>query len=442
MSGTARVGLAFALVLLGASSVAAQTRSLSLRASALVAEPVSGRLYAALPAEAGASGNSVVAIDPVSATAGAPVFVGSDPSVLAATDDGQYLYIGFAGASVVRRFDVAGNAAGPIYPLPRGGLQYDVEHAHALATVPGQPHTFIVGQAASHSRRLRLVVYDDGLARPASPLLLCDAFVVADATTVVAASASTLYRLRLDPSGLTIEAQLDSPLGMGQLLGVANGLVFTNRAVFDLGQMREVRVRTPRLPFGSAIRPIAATAQGRYYEVAGGTLVAESLDTFDVLGSTQLDTRLGEPRGLVGLNGGVAYLTTRPQVVLVGDFAAPVPPRSLAPTARIDLTGCLTCRAGDGFVATATLVNPSPVPVRVEVKARLRRRDDLDIDLSPFGGPHGVVDLLPGTRGLALLQGVIPPGFTVVGDWRVELTLVEPVSGRTYATASQTFTIQ
>jgi hypothetical protein len=438
-----RVACGLVMAVLGVSSALAQTRTLPLRASALIAEPVSGRLYAALPARAGATGNSLVPIDPATATAGTPVFVGSDPDVLAATSDGQFIYVGLRGASAVRRFDVASNTAGPLYPLRRGGSQFDPEYARKLATVPAQPTTIVVGQSNEYSSSMRLVVYDDGVPRPVSPDVSFDDFVVIDPQTVVAASAFALVRLRLDGSGLTEEARLPGRWAGGALLGAAHPLVYARGGAFDVAAMREVRVMTPRPLYGGVTPPLVVPAQGRYYGVAGGALVAQALDTFDLLSSTPLDPQLGEPRALVSLGGGIAYITDRPRIVLVGDFGAPPPSPVPAPgpTARVDLTGCTACQGGEAFRATATFDNPGPVPVRVEVKARMTRQYGTEFDLSPFGGRHGEMDLPPGTQTITLLQGIVPPSFSLFGDWRIELALVEPASGRTFATTSQTFTI-
>ena len=74
-------------------------------------DKVSKKLFASIPSVAGPSGNSVTEIDPVTATLGTSVFVGSEPNKIAVSDDGQTLYVGIDGAASVRRVDVASHTA-------------------------------------------------------------------------------------------------------------------------------------------------------------------------------------------------------------------------------------------------------------------------------------------------------------------------------------------
>ncbi|MBL8860969.1 MAG: hypothetical protein JNK02_03075, partial [Planctomycetes bacterium] len=63
----------------------------------LVWDPVSSKLYGTVQGTTGSGGNSVVPIDPYSHTVGTPVFVGSQPSRIAISDNGQYLYAALEG---------------------------------------------------------------------------------------------------------------------------------------------------------------------------------------------------------------------------------------------------------------------------------------------------------------------------------------------------------
>jgi hypothetical protein len=75
-------------------------------ASGLLFEPYSQQLYATLPGTAtNLTGNSVVTINPFTGTVGTPVPVGSQPTVMAETADGNYLYIGLSGSASLAQFD-------------------------------------------------------------------------------------------------------------------------------------------------------------------------------------------------------------------------------------------------------------------------------------------------------------------------------------------------
>ena len=73
--------------------------------SDLVYDAVSQRLYAAVRAGVGNPG-SVVPINPVNGALGTAITVGIEPSKIAISDDGQYLYIGFDGQPSVQRIDL------------------------------------------------------------------------------------------------------------------------------------------------------------------------------------------------------------------------------------------------------------------------------------------------------------------------------------------------
>src|SRR5438105_17664 len=78
----------------------------------IVSNPQMGVLHASVPSSFGPTGNSIITVDPVAASVGQPVFIGSEPNKLALSSDGKVLYAGLDGASAVRRFDVTTNTAG------------------------------------------------------------------------------------------------------------------------------------------------------------------------------------------------------------------------------------------------------------------------------------------------------------------------------------------
>jgi len=74
----------------------------------IVFEPFTRLLFASLPSTATQlTGNSIVSIDPLTGTLSAPVFIGSEPTRLAVSDDGQYLYVVLSGSNAVRRMALA-----------------------------------------------------------------------------------------------------------------------------------------------------------------------------------------------------------------------------------------------------------------------------------------------------------------------------------------------
>jgi hypothetical protein len=114
-------------------------------ANAIALDPYSQMLYAAVPSTAtNIAGNSVVRINPITGAVGAPVFVGSQPTVLAETSDGKYLFIGLSGANSLAQFDLEQRKLIATIPLslPQGGPTSVT--ASWLATMPGSDTTLAV----------------------------------------------------------------------------------------------------------------------------------------------------------------------------------------------------------------------------------------------------------------------------------------------------------
>ena len=70
-------------------------------------EPFSGKLYASVGSGSGTvTGNSIAAITPATATIGTPVYVGSQPTKMAISDDGNIMYVLLGGANSFVRFNL------------------------------------------------------------------------------------------------------------------------------------------------------------------------------------------------------------------------------------------------------------------------------------------------------------------------------------------------
>ena len=111
-------------------------------------DPFTRKIYATLPSSATPlTGNSVVAIDPVSGTVGTPVHVGSEPDVMAETTDGNYLYIGLSGADSLGQFNLITQQLQATIPLNLNPAPYGMGgpiSAYGLAAMPGSDTTLAV----------------------------------------------------------------------------------------------------------------------------------------------------------------------------------------------------------------------------------------------------------------------------------------------------------
>jgi uncharacterized repeat protein (TIGR01451 family) len=88
-------------------------QSVALDTNDIVFDPFTRKIYASVPSTATqVAGNSIVSIDPLTGTLGTPVPLGSEPTRLALSDDGKYLYATLAGNNSVRRLDLTTLTAG------------------------------------------------------------------------------------------------------------------------------------------------------------------------------------------------------------------------------------------------------------------------------------------------------------------------------------------
>ena len=122
---------------------AVTTRSITLASNDLVFDPFSQRLLASIPGRVGGNGNSIAFIEPLAGVVEQTIAIGSEPTKLALSDNGQYLYTALDGAGAVRRLDLTTKTAGAQFSLdinaPFGQL-----YARDIAVMPGNPKTIAI----------------------------------------------------------------------------------------------------------------------------------------------------------------------------------------------------------------------------------------------------------------------------------------------------------
>jgi len=92
---------------------------LSIKTNEIEFNPHDNLLYATRPSTAGAEGNSVTRIDPLTGNILGSVFVGSEPNDLAFSDTGETMYTVLEGAFSIQRYDVATHTPGLQFPGQR-----------------------------------------------------------------------------------------------------------------------------------------------------------------------------------------------------------------------------------------------------------------------------------------------------------------------------------
>src|SRR5437879_4588216 len=185
------------VLLLEATAASADIRQVALKTNDLIYNPATRLIYASVPSKAGALGNSIVAIDPVSGSIGAPVSSGSEPGKLALSEDGRYLYVALDGAAAVRRLDLVMGKADLLFSLGKGAFSGPF-FVDDMKVLPGSPQSVAVARknlmfTPGHAG---VAIYDNGVPRPEVTTELIGNNVITFGST-----AARLYGLDTETSG-------------------------------------------------------------------------------------------------------------------------------------------------------------------------------------------------------------------------------------------------
>ena len=199
-------------------------------ANSILFDPYSQSLYATLSSSAtGITGNSVVAINPFTGAVGTPVAVGSEPTVMTETGDGDYLYIGLSGSKSLAQFNLLNQTLTATIPLTitQGNTSTSITAAW-LAAMPGTDNTLAVSPFTSEvgildingstgsfrSNLAKVGLWDYGPQYPVFP-----------SPTELYTAYDGFYRYSIDANGLTEVDQTGLSRAPGQIQ-LANGLVY------------------------------------------------------------------------------------------------------------------------------------------------------------------------------------------------------------------------
>lgn len=165
-------------------------------ANDMIYEPFTRRLYLAMSDYNGA-GPTLLSVDPATGAQGTPLGLPGNPEVLAASDDGQFIYIGFNPQPLIARFNVPAQTIdsqfAPACPF-----------AFSLAVMPGHPHTIAAACNGVTG------IYDDGVPRPVTFSAANGIVAFGSDSSLFMNSlgepGSNIYRLAVDANGVTLDA--------------------------------------------------------------------------------------------------------------------------------------------------------------------------------------------------------------------------------------------
>jgi hypothetical protein len=217
--------------------------SVPITASALIADPVGGLLYAAIPSSASQNPNTVIPITPSTGAMGTPVPVASNPRALAVSDDGTELYV--ASDGVLQRFNLKTMTLEKSFNLPIDPM-WGQTYVQEMHVVPGSPQSIVVELFANvDPAEDGLALYNDsglvnwlpGVGTSGSQSLEVNSFTFTSPSAVYAlpgpiAGAVPFAEVQVSPSGLAYAgagAPSSSPVvALGNVLRSDGSLLYTN----------------------------------------------------------------------------------------------------------------------------------------------------------------------------------------------------------------------
>jgi hypothetical protein len=315
--------------------------SITQAAKDLVYDPVNQVLYLSVTGTAATHPNTICILNPTTATVSSAQPAGSNPNVLAISDDSQFLYAGIDGSASVQRFTLPSLATDINYPLPTDSFGGGPFFALDLQVAPGAPHTTAVTLAVSGSSPAAqggITIFDDSTAR----LTIAKGFgpgggggVLYDslqwgssAATLLAANNEDtgfdFYTLSVNSSGVTLNQDFPNAFNS-----------FTNRIHFDAG------TQLVYADDGHAVNASTGAPAGNFNFITSGRMVPDStvnkaffltglgsssvtisaydLKLFSIIDTITVSPVVGTPQRLIrwGQNG-LAFNTDGGQIVLIG----------------------------------------------------------------------------------------------------------------------------
>ena len=222
----------------------------SLTANHMIFDPYSRLLYASVNSAATqVAGNTLVSIDPATGNLGTPIPAGNQPSSLALTDDGQYLYVNQTGSSSVGRFKMSTQSFDFSFPITPGSLySYVTPSLRDIATMPGTDNTVAVDTGLSAGFGLWDVdpVLDTATARGTTSGTYTG-------SSLQFLSASTIFSFDIDTSGNTFNAYTAG----------TSGLLTQSKNSYTLNSFSAFKIRNgiAYANFGGVANPALAPVQ-------------------------------------------------------------------------------------------------------------------------------------------------------------------------------------
>ena len=205
------------------------------------------------PAPTDQNGNSIGIINPATLALEKTIFIGSEPTIMDISDDGQYIYVGFSGSSTVRRFNVNTQTADIQFPLGSDNFSGPF-YAYDIAVMPGNPNTIAVSRIVNNSTGFYgVAIYDSGTPRPTTTI---STYPNNDSYVIRFINSTTMWGFNNHSTGfdfnkLTVDATgVKEGTNVGSIVNSfsVNDFVYDNtktKAFFDYGAVIDLSYSLP-----------------------------------------------------------------------------------------------------------------------------------------------------------------------------------------------------
>ena len=353
------------------TQVATGIVQLPVAANDLVYDPNTQKVYASLPGSAGAFGNSLAPIDPLTGNMSTPIFMGSEPKKLAIANNKQFVYAGLDGIGGVRRFDLGSQTAGLQFSL--GSLQFGGRlYVDDMAVLPDNANAVAISRRSLNisPRHQGVVVYDDSTIRPnasgGATLNEAIEFSATPSKLYGYNNESTefgIHKLIVNSGGVSVASTLSTSIqGFGVDIKYSNGNLYSSTG---RGVNAETGAGLGTFPGVNTFAFVPDAAVKRVYYITGTgvatTIQAFDQDTFASTGSLIIPGVNGTATNLIrwGTNG-LAFTTSGNQIFFVQTDLVPAPTKSASTTA---LSSSLNpSNSGQSITLTATISSAAGAP--------------------------------------------------------------------------------
>lgn len=267
----------------------------------LIYAPEKDRIYATVPNVSPdlTYRNRLIVINPYLGTIENSYFVGSDPSSLALSEDGQFLYIGLRGAPSYVKFDLYSHTIWNTFNVGNGTNISNPAYVEQIQTVRNSSGAVVISRRNSccSPRHEGVAVYDEGVKRSTNTPGHSGSNSITsteDPTVLWGYNNETtefgLRKLKIKSSGISVEG-----IFFGLIDGFSNTIKYFDKRIYSTsGAVIEVRDSTPskigqfNVP-GNNGRDMVIDTAAVFFAIGGSTV---QLVRFDKKTFTQVNSQV------------------------------------------------------------------------------------------------------------------------------------------------------